>query len=103
MLSFQSEDHGRIKKVELDIFLPKERLAFEYQGRQHYSDVFPSQSAWIQQKRDKNKKKICEAQEITLIEVPHWWDFEKSSLIATVHQRAPHLNSLTGEIEFQVN
>ena len=77
------------RKLELDLFLPKEKLAFEYQGEQHYHDIFALGHRWRQQQKDTEKREICSSNGITLIEVPYWWDQETSSLIATInkHQR----------------
>ncbi len=70
--------------IELDIFLPKERLAFEYQGEHHYLDVYRLGLLWQHKQKDKEKKMICMEREITLIEVPYWWDKKTSSLAASI-------------------
>lgn len=51
--------------LELDIFLPDVKLAFEFHGRQHRTDE-------EQRERDKHKRKQCKDLQITLIEV--WTD-----------------------------
>ena len=66
-------------------------LGFEYQGQQHYKDIFALGNLWTQRERDKEKRKACEIQGITLIEVPYWWDFQIPSLVATIHNFASHL------------
>ena len=48
-------------------------------------------SLWQQRPRDKEKKKICEQNGITLIEIPYWWDKQLSSLITTIHQQRKEL------------
>jgi len=62
------------KKLELDGYNEKLKLAFEYQGQQHYnfSPYFhKSEEDFLKQNyRDKLKKEICEQQGITLIEIP---------------------------------
>ena len=76
----------------MDIFLPNEQLAFEYQGEHHYHDLYSMGSLWRQQRqRDKEKKEICKQNGITLIEIPYWWDKQLSSLIATIHQQRKDL------------
>ena len=63
------------KKLELDGYNDKLKLAFEYQGQQHYnfSPYFhKSQEDFANQVyRDKLKKELCEKNNITLIEIPY--------------------------------
>jgi hypothetical protein len=63
-----------LEGLELDIFLPSQRLAFEYQGQQHYHPV----KAWGGQKaleelqaRDARKADICEQLGIELVTVDY--------------------------------
>lgn len=85
--------HRNGKPMELDIFLPTEQLAFEYQGEHHYSDHYTLGLYWQQQQTDQDKREACNQKHITLIEIPYWWDNELASLRATVHQRRPDLIS----------
>ena len=41
---------------------------------------------WVYADRDEEKKRACAKAEITLIEVPYWWDRTKESLAATIHK-----------------
>jgi hypothetical protein len=78
--------------MELDIYLPKEQLAFEYQGEHHFHDIYHMGTLWQQvRKKDKDKRKACKENEITLIEVPYWWDMETPSLVATIHKEREDL------------
>ena len=46
--------------MELDVYIDELRLAFEYQGEQHYSPKYWSGRDFErQQLRDKEKKKAC--------------------------------------------
>jgi hypothetical protein len=62
------------KNLELDIYNPELSLAFEYQGRQHYSFTPFFHSSYNdfvkQQERDVFKRQRCEELGITLIEIP---------------------------------
>jgi len=66
--------------MELDIWLPKENLAFEYQGEQHYIDVGEmkgwdlSSGLHELQSRDQEKREACQKAGIKLIEIPYTWD-----------------------------
>ena len=82
--------------MELDVYLPKEKLAFEYQGEAHYHDVYSQGNRWIQKQQDEEKSIKCRDNGITLLVVPYWWDFEKSSLIATIRKERSEL--LTSQV-----
>lgn len=87
--------HGRF--LELDIFLPDQKLALEYQGEQHYYDVYSLGSKWNQKRRDQEKRILCKKNELTLIEIPFWWDFQMTSLAATIHAQRPDLIPNVGD------
>jgi len=60
-------------RLELDGYCKELNLAFEYQGRQHYSknEFFHKKRSFDEQKKnDEIKKEICKARGITLIEIP---------------------------------
>ena len=44
------------KIMQLDVYLPKEHLAFEYQGQQHYYDIYAMGNLWVQKERDEEKR-----------------------------------------------
>jgi hypothetical protein len=78
--------------MQLDVYIPSLSLAFEYQGIQHYKDVFRFGSTPLMyQIRDKQKREACAAAKITLIEIPYWWNKHKESLLATIHQARPDM------------
>ena len=55
----------------LDIYIPEINLGVEYQGEQHFKsiDFFGGDSGLeIRQKRDENKKIICEKNKVKLLE-----------------------------------
>jgi hypothetical protein len=83
-------------RMQLDVFLPELGLAFEYQGQQHFFDVYTLGQQWRYLERDEDKRLACKEKGITLIEVPFWWDFKKESLIATIHKVRPELISSPG-------
>jgi len=83
---------GSHRNLELDIFLPQFNLALEFHGEQHYKEFSPS-SGFLnlaeRQKSDSEKKKICEANGITLVCIPFWWDETVESLTSTLNQYVP--------------
>ena len=63
-----------LDRLELDIFLPDLKLAFEYQGQQHFHAI----KAWGGEKalkdlqeRDKKKAHLCHQNGITLITIDY--------------------------------
>eukprot|EP01114_Cavostelium_apophysatum_P005321 TRINITY_DN1615_c1_g1_i1.p2 TRINITY_DN1615_c1_g1~~TRINITY_DN1615_c1_g1_i1.p2 ORF type:complete len:559 (-),score=129.89 TRINITY_DN1615_c1_g1_i1:334-2010(-) len=70
--------------MELDIYIPTLRLAFEYQGQHHYEneDI---------QRRDAEKRKACKLHSISLVSIPYWWDRSKESLLAEISKQRPDL------------
>lgn len=88
----------RERPFELDVYLPRLKLAFEYQGEQHYVDIHTLGSKWHQKQRDQDKKEACKKHEITLIEIPYWWDFKHASLTSTIRShRADLLTEVTSD------
>ncbi len=64
------------KTLELDIFIPKLKLAIEYNGKQHYFDVYNNRKDFLKLKeRDKIKKDRCKKNDIKLIIIKYnEWD-----------------------------
>lgn len=64
-----------------------------WQGEQHYffSPFFGTSD--IQQSRDVEKRAACAEANITLLEVPFWWDKTKESLQSTIHKLRPDVFS----------
>jgi len=78
--------------MELDIYLPQQKLVFEYQGEQHYFDCFGmGNNNRDQKQRDEEKRISCKQQGLTLIEIPYWWDLQITTLIALIHKHRPDL------------
>lgn len=78
------------RKVELDVWVPKLKLAFEYQGEQHYHNLESSfgyhNSLSVYTKRDEEKILQCEQIGVTLVSVPYWWDSTDASLIEIMQE-----------------
>lgn len=79
-----------LKRLELDRYYPKLRLAFEYQGIQHYTPG----SRWQktiedfdqQVDRDEMKKKLCEENQVVLVEV-FCWDLGVGPIAQRIHNQ----------------
>lgn len=67
--------------MQLDAFLPGLSLAFEYHGAQHFQDVNGLfQPSRVYRQRDEEKRKLCVEWDITLVEVPYWWNGTEENL-----------------------
>jgi len=66
---------NKTTRLEFDGYSKKLKIAFEYQGRQHYEfvDWIQSSEASLlkQQNYDRKKRELCRINGITLIEIPH--------------------------------
>eukprot|EP00028_Trichosphaerium_sp_Am-I-7-wt_P013908 CAMPEP_0168510896 /NCGR_PEP_ID=MMETSP0405-20121227/1760_1 /TAXON_ID=498012 /ORGANISM="Trichosphaerium sp, Strain Am-I-7 wt" /LENGTH=176 /DNA_ID=CAMNT_0008528865 /DNA_START=608 /DNA_END=1135 /DNA_ORIENTATION=+ len=79
--------------LTVDIYVPEHNLAFEYQGQQHYDDVYKWNVSSIQTIRDSEKKQHCEEAGICLVAIPYWWKKgDADSIIATINHYKPELN-----------
>lgn len=87
--------HSSSHSLELDVYIKALQLGLEYQGEQHYYPMYWSAGNWENQmNRDNEKKMICKQHNITLIQVPYWWDGTTHSLAATIHQRRSDICSV---------
>lgn len=64
--------------MQIDVFVPELRLAFEYQGQQHSQMIgffhWNKDDFLAQLDRDQEKRECFEKNGIMLVEVPHTWD-----------------------------
>lgn len=92
------------KNIELDIFVERVQLAFEYQGGHHYIETsFNRRNPFARQlERDKEKKNLCFDNGITLIVIPERWSGLLEDLKATIEYYCPNvfpsLKNITGTI-----
>eukprot|EP01118_Nematostelium_gracile_P014288 TRINITY_DN5530_c0_g1_i2.p1 TRINITY_DN5530_c0_g1~~TRINITY_DN5530_c0_g1_i2.p1 ORF type:complete len:403 (-),score=77.54 TRINITY_DN5530_c0_g1_i2:67-1275(-) len=81
------------EKMQVDVFVPDHGLVFEYQGEQHYGDVFAHGAHWRYREKDQIKRQACDKCGLTLIEIPYWWDYDLDDLKFTIHFSRPDLLS----------
>eukprot|EP01114_Cavostelium_apophysatum_P016152 TRINITY_DN4542_c0_g1_i6.p1 TRINITY_DN4542_c0_g1~~TRINITY_DN4542_c0_g1_i6.p1 ORF type:complete len:1067 (+),score=194.96 TRINITY_DN4542_c0_g1_i6:160-3360(+) len=88
--SFSGKDRPKGKQ-ELDIYFPSEKLAIEFQGQVHYSQLFKQQSIFSVKQNDEFKQTACRNANVTLVIIPYWWNRTKQQLIAMIRQTRPDL------------
>jgi hypothetical protein len=77
------------RKMELDVWVPSEQLALEYQGEQHFFPVkfFGGANKFKKtQARDIEKLETCMRKGINLIAVPYTWDGSKDALYSMINE-----------------
>ena len=84
--------------MELDIWLPDEKIAFEYQGEQHYIDV-KEMKGWDLssglhelKSRDQEKRNACESHGIMLVEIPYTWNKTIEFVIDAIDEKKRSIN-----------
>ena len=95
------------KKMELDGYCKKLRLAFEYQGVQHYKYVqkFHQTRSFERQKTmDDVKRKKCEENNVILIDVPYTIDYEKMPkyIIQECKKRNIKIPEITKSLDYKL-
>eukprot|EP00026_Physarum_polycephalum_P002873 Phypoly_transcript_02882.p1 GENE.Phypoly_transcript_02882~~Phypoly_transcript_02882.p1 ORF type:complete len:833 (+),score=72.23 Phypoly_transcript_02882:121-2619(+) len=92
------------KHLELDVWIPKKNIGFEFQDLYHYVTTWYAQHTLdhIHQK-DAIKKESVEQMGITLVFVPCWWDGTLGSLAATIHSLRPELISYSKASPIHLN
>ena len=86
---FQNEEilHNKrpswLNGLELDVYVPNKKLAFEYHGIQHFKavDFFGGNKTLKKRKaKDQLKRQLCEIHGVNLIEISHEEDLSLSLL-----------------------
>ncbi len=76
--------------MELDVFVPSQNLAIEYQGEQHFIPITPwggEKALQKLQSRDQEKREACKKNGIILIEIDYdKWDGKKDTVIEKIEQ-----------------
>ena len=85
------------RAMELDIWIPELKLAFEYQGEWHFMEHWSVNSGSTRssltdiQSRDEEKRVACRRNGITLIEFDFTWDRERDSVVKKLEEEAPEI------------
>lgn len=79
------------RRMELHAIVAGLSLAFDYQGHEHFEHKYMSEEPSSAAKRDRERAEVCRMANITLVPVPHWWDMQEPSLIATILKHRPDL------------
>lgn len=79
-----------MERLELDIFLPERRLAFEYQGDQHFRPLkhWQGEDGFArQQQRDARKRVLCAELNYQLVEMESGDDLRREGVIETLRRK----------------
>jgi len=89
--------------MELDIWLPKHDLCFEFQDMHHYASTWYNHQPRTQiEQKDTIKTSAVHSEGLTLLVIPCWWDAGYESLAGLICFRRPdllpNLSVVTGPI-----
>jgi len=77
--------------IELDIYIRDKNFAIEYQGEGHYFDLVTYGVQHLAEQHDAERRAVCVYMNITLVEIPYWWDGSVEALLNTIHHHRPDL------------
>jgi hypothetical protein len=77
------------KPLQLDLFLPDLKLAFEFQGEHHFDDFFTVGGSNTMQDRDSEKRAICFRAGIVLVEISADWGGSADAILSACESQAP--------------
>lgn len=87
-------DRRELDGLELDVFIPTLKLAFEYMGRQHFEEYaknsiyISSQEEFDAQKfRDERKIELCKEKGITLIHINYYERLSEQLILQKLNER----------------
>ncbi|MEE0845234.1 MAG: hypothetical protein U0L71_03485 [Eggerthellaceae bacterium] len=72
-----------------DVFVPEDRIAFEYQGKQHFEPIefFGGEKSYqAQVERDKKKRELSNKNGITLIYINYWEDVSEELIVKKLEE-----------------
>jgi len=84
---------GFLGLQSVDIFVPEEQLAIEYQGQQHYEavDLFGGEEGLLMtQERDQRKRELLRLQDIKLLEWPYDAPIRREELLNRLRRLGIH-------------
>lgn len=76
--------------LQFDRYYPLHRVAFEFNGRQHYeaTELYSKEQVALQRERDRTKRSICKSHGITLV-IVHAEDLSLSAMLKKVPDVLP--------------
>jgi len=77
--------------MTFDVYLPSLNMILEYHGFHHYYDHYMFGDVQCYKARDEQRRLSCIFHNITYLEVPYWWQRDKESVIAIIHQARPDI------------
>jgi len=77
--------------MTFDVYIPSLNIIIEYHGYQHYYDHYMFGDVKPYKEQDKKRRAACVYHNISYLEVPYWWQHDKESVMAIIHQVRPDI------------